>query len=369
MILYVVRYHPALSETFVRDELRALHEAGVRVELAAFDARDSMGVEALPMRVHAQPHRWGWLRALPALAREWLRAPGRVPARVLWLATLLRQAEHVHVHFAGEAAEWAHAACARVGRRYSVTVHAVDLFKPRPALPRVLADASAVVAFTRYNSDLMLERYGIQAVRLRFGLDLDRLATACPEASRRIVSVGRNVPKKGLDLVLALAERLGAEAEVVVVSDLPASPHARVLGLRPHPEVLALYATAGCFVLPCRRAPDGDMDGLPVALVEAMAAGLPVITTATSGIPELVDESVGWLVPPDDLGALEAAVREALADPEARRQRGAAARNRVWAQGFERGRLAAAMINVFREGAAAVSPPPASGHAAPPVSG
>ena len=78
---------------------------------------------------------------------------------------------------------------------------------------------------------------------------------------------------------------------------------------------------------------------------------------------------MGWLVPPDDLGALEAAVREALADPEARRQRGAAARNRVWAQGFERGRLAAAMINVFREGAAAVSPPPASRHAAPPVSG
>lgn len=111
------------------------------------------------------------------------------------------------------------------------------------------------------------------------------------------------------------------------------------------------------------------MDGLPVALVEAMAAGLPVITTATSGIPELVDESVGWLVPADDLDALEAAVREALADPEARRQRGAAARNRVWAQGFERGRLAAAMINVFRGGAVTASPPPDSGHAAPPLSG
>ncbi len=358
MTLYVVRYHPALSETFVRDELRALHEAGAALELAAFGARDTAGMEPVPFPVHLQPHRWGWLRALPALAVEWLRRPGRVPVRVLWLATLLRRAEHVHVHFAGEAAEWARAACARVGRRYTLTVHAVDLYKPRASLPDVLAAAAAVVAFTDYNRELLRTRYGVEAVRLRYGLELDRRATACPEASRRILAVGRNVPKKGLDLVVALAERLAGEAEVVIVSDLPATPHARVLGLRPHADVLALYATAACFVLPCRRAPDGDMDGLPVALVEAMAAGLPVVTTPISGIPELVDEQVGWLVPPDDLDALEAAVREALAQPFERRQRGDAGRARVVAQGFDRRRLAAAMLALFRAASAASTSSP-----------
>jgi glycosyltransferase involved in cell wall biosynthesis len=347
--LYVVRYHPALSETFVRDELSALHEAGEPVALAAFDPRDGFVGETLRFPVYAQPHRWGWLGALPALLREWLRAPAFVSLRVLWLATLVRGATHVHVHFAGEAAEWTRAACARVGRRYSVTAHAVDLYKPRPALGDVLRDAVAVVVFTEYNRALVAERFGLVARRFRFGLALDRIATAAPDASRRLLSVGRNVPKKGLDLVLGLADRLGDEAEVVVVSDLPPRGPARVLGLLAHPEVLALHATAGLFVLPCRQAPDGDMDGLPVALVEAMAAGVPVVTTPVSGVPELVDEEVGWLVPPDDLDALERAVRAALTDPAERARRGAAARARVQAQGFDRARLAAALRSLFGE--------------------
>ena len=348
MTLYVVRYHPALSETFVRDELCALHEAGEAVALAAFDPRDAAGVEPLPMAVHAQPHRWGWLAALPSLVREWLRGPSLVPLRVLWLTTIVRKVDHVHVHFAGEAAEWARAACLRAGRPYTVTVHAVDLYKPRPALPEVLRGAAAVVAFTQYNCELLSRTYGVHALRLRFGLDLDRVAPAAPELSRRVLCVARNVPKKGLDLVVELARRLGDAAEVVIVSDLPPSPPAQVLGLLPHAEVLALHSTAALFVIPCRQAPDGDMDGLPVALVEAMARGVPVVTTAVSGIPELVDEEVGWLVPPDDIGALEAAVREALADPELRRARGAAARARVRALGFERTRLAVQLAELFR---------------------
>ena len=89
------------------------------------------------------------------------------------------------------------------------------------------------------------------------------------------------------------------------------------------------------------------MDGLPVALVEAMAAGLPVVTTAVSGIPELVDDEVGWLVPPDDLGALEAGVRMVLADPEGRARRGAAARARVAERGYGRARLVAEMREVL----------------------
>ena len=72
-------------------------------------------------------------------------------------------------------------------------------------------------------------------------------------------------------------------------------------------------AGAQVFALPCTVAPDGDRDGIPVSLIEAMAAGLPVITSPVAGIGELVDEEVGWLVPPGDERALRGALRDANA--------------------------------------------------------
>lgn len=350
MILYVVRYHPALSETFVRDEVRGLFADGVPIEMAAFDVRDSVAVEPIGAPVHPQPHRWGWLRALPALAWEWLRRPAVLPVRVLWLTTLVRKSRRVHVHFAGEAAEWARLACQRAGVPYSVTVHAVDLYKPRQALRAVLAGATAVVAMTAFNVDALRTEYGITARLVRFGLRLEGERTADSAHSRRIVAVGRNVPKKGLDQVVELARRLGDRADVVIVSDMLPSPPADVRGLLPHAEVLDLLAAAALFVLPCRRAPDGDMDGLPVVLVEAMAAGVPVVTTSVSGIPELVDDTVGWLVPADDGEAFFAAVEAALADPEERARRGTAGRARVRERGYVIGRLVAEMREILGAG-------------------
>lgn len=349
MILYVVRYHPALSETFVRDEVRALRAAGVPVELAAFDTRDDIFVEPTGAPLHAQPHRAGWFAAAPTLLLEWLRRPAWVSRRVLWLAAILRRARRAHVHFAGEAAEWVRLAATRAGVPYSVTVHAVDLYKPRPALGRVLTDATAVVAMTTYNQALVHDRYGVTARLVRFGLDLDGFAQADPAAPGPVLCVGRAVPKKGLDLVAEVARRLGDRVHIDVISDLAPSPPLRVLGLLPHAEVRRRLAGACCFVLPCRVAPDGDMDGLPVALVEAMASGLPVITTAVSGIPELVDEAVGWVVPTDDVDALEAALRAALADPAERARRGAAGRARVVARGYGRPALVAAMRAVLED--------------------
>ncbi|MSQ01059.1 MAG: glycosyltransferase [Myxococcales bacterium] len=347
MILYVARYHPALTETFVRDEVRALHRAGVPVELAAFDPRDTVPVEPIGAPVHMQPHRWGWVWALPRLIIEWARRPARVSPRVLWLASIIRRSRRVHVHFAGEAAEWTRMACQRAGTAYSVTVHAVDLYKPRPALASVLRDAVVVVAMTEWNQRLLAERWGVTARLVRFGLDLEGTALAEPTTNSTIVSVGRNVPKKGLDLVVGLAHALGPDAQVQIISDLDPSPPAQVLPLCDHAEVRRVIASAGLFVLPCRRAPDGDMDGLPVVLVEAMAAGVPVVTTSISGIPELVDAEVGWVVPPDDPQALLAAVREALANPQERGRRGAVGRRRVAERGYSIARLVAEMREIL----------------------
>ncbi len=343
MILYVLRYFPTLTETFVHDEIRGLRDTGLPVELAAFDPRGDPGARPIGVPFHPQPHRWGWLRALPALFREWLRLPGRVPIRVLWLATVVRGARRVHVHFAGEAAEWVRLACARAGVPFSVTVHAVDLFKPRSGLRDVLAGAAAVVTISEYNRKAILENYGIAAEIVRYGVRVEALGPPTPVTPPVVLAIGRWVPKKGLDTLAAVAPRLARSAIVRLVSDAPDLPGVEVLGLRPHSEIPQLLRDATVFVLPCRHAPDGDLDGLPVAIIEAMASGLPVITTPVSGIPELVDDAVGWIVPSDDEEALLAAIQAALDNPEEASRRGRAGRARVVARGYTHDVAVAAM--------------------------
>jgi hypothetical protein len=97
--------------------------------------------------------------------------------------------------------------------------------------------------------------------------------------------------------------------------------------------IRAAMARATAFVLPCVVAPDGDQDGIPLVILEAMAAGLPVVTTPVSGIPELVDDEVGWLVPPGDVDALRSVLLEILENPEEALQRGRRGRERLRAMG------------------------------------
>jgi glycosyltransferase involved in cell wall biosynthesis len=318
----------------------------VPVELVAMDPRGDPHAAAPPAPVRRRPHRWGWLRALPAMIAEWFRDP-TTDRRVLWLATQIRGAKRVHVHFAGEAAEQVRAACLRVGVPYSLTVHAVDLFKPRPGLADVLRDAVAVVTISEHNVRWLSDTYGVPSTIVRYGIDPVGFARAAPADPPVVLSVGRWVPKKGLDTLAEAARRLDRRAVVRVVSDAPALDGVEVTGLLPREGVKAELARATVFALPCRRAPDGDLDGIPVAMIEAMAAGLPVVTTPVSGIPELVDEEVGWLVPPDDPDALLAALRAALDDPAEARRRGEAGAARVRARGYTAETARAAMRAVL----------------------
>jgi colanic acid/amylovoran biosynthesis glycosyltransferase len=132
-------------------------------------------------------------------------------------------------------------------------------------------------------------------------------------------------------------EALDRPVELLLVSDAPASLasyRVRVMGLQSPISLRGVMARAGLVALPARRAADGDLDGVPVVLMEALSAGVPVLTTPVSGIPELVDRSVGWLVPSEDPEALLRALREALLDPEERARRGARGPARLEERGF-----------------------------------
>jgi glycosyltransferase involved in cell wall biosynthesis len=122
----------------------------------------------------------------------------------------------------------------------------------------------------------------------------------------------------------------------------------RLVGTMSQAALLDAYTRASVFCLPCRVLADGDRDGIPNVLVEAMAAGVPVVTTGISGIPELIEDGVnGLLVPPDDPGALADAVLRVHEDTALRDRLAAAARATV-RERFDGEVLAAQMAGLFR---------------------
>lgn len=329
---YVLRYFPARSETFVAREIRALTARGLQVEVASLGTRgDVEGAEAIDGPVWMAPRglaRWGHLAGLRR-ADLGQRHHQRLKdlARIPWLRALARRRrwDRVHVHFAGEALE---VACAAdLGLPLSVTVHASDLFRPRPSLTDLLHRVQ-VVTVCEHHRRWLARHHAVHAHVVRCGVELPPLVgqASAPQRPLSVVCVARPVPKKNLD---ALVRCLPPDATLRLVADVPhlAGPRVQV-GALPSHQVLHAVRRADVFALPCRVAPDGDRDGVPVALMEAMAVGLPVISTDVSGIGELVDDSVGWLIPPQDDAALRLAL-EAARDPEVRRQRGEAAQERI----------------------------------------
>ncbi len=344
---YLLRYFPTVSETFVYDEIASVAR---RVQPPAVWALDPgpeaplhPGLDALLTRCRYVPRahhpavvgRTMLGRDRPALRRRW-RSWGCRPKdlrRAIYLATLCREAgvDHLHVHFAAEAAEAAWAASQVASVSYSVTVHARDLFCARASLLEVLSGARAVVTISEHNRR-HLRALGVDPRRLhvvRQGIPLPR--ARAPRRRRdggalHVLFVGRMVDKKGGDVLLGAVAELsgrGRRVRATMVGDGPRDESWRALARRegidqrvrwtgalPRDEVAALMRDwAHVVVLPCRVAADGDRDGIPVALMEGMAHALPVISTPVSGVPELIEDGrTGLLVRPDDRRALAEAL-------------------------------------------------------------
>jgi glycosyltransferase involved in cell wall biosynthesis len=250
---------------------------------------------------------------------------------------------HVHAHMAHVPATVALYIARTLRARFSFTGHAADLFVDRAALAFKLRNASFVACISNWHRSFYVDVADIEPARL----PVVRCSVAPPGAIRdgtnEIVTVARLVPKKGIDLLLrafaiadlpdwrlrilgdgserpaleALAQKLGVAERVVFE------------GARSHAECLAAISVSGLFALPCRTAANGDKDGIPVVLMEAMAAGRAVIAGDLPSIRELVREGEGMLVPPDDPEALAAAMRLLVERPEQRAALGAAGRRHI----------------------------------------
>ena len=258
-------------------------------------------------------------------------------ARYRWFQNALPPTDRIHIHFAGEAAEWAHALFIDHQIPYTVTVHAVDLFKPRPSLFEVLTHAETTFTVADHHV-VYLKNLGIPSTRLRCGPDLSKWTPShIHKGPFAALFVGRNTPKKGLDvLIKAWRNAKLQNSHLTVIANVPpvSDPDISIIGPRSHSQVQQAIRDTQLLVLPSRKAADGDMDGVPLVLMEALASGRPVLTSNISGIPELVDDKVGWLVEPNDTAALVQRLQEIAQRPEQIQERGQAGPTRLKDRGF-----------------------------------
>ncbi len=306
----LVKRFPKLSETFILSELLALEALGWPVTIFTL---------APPSDDLVHPD-------VAKIKAEVVQLDERNCARHLADLMITRGLAHLHAHFAGEPASIARIAARRCGIGYSISAHAKDIYLTDPALLRQnLGDARFVVTCTSHNAQhLRKVAPGVPVAKLYHGIDCAKLHPG-EEAGRidppLILSVGRLRSKKGLDVLIDACARLrksdvafrceiigyGPEEAALraQIELLGLQQHVRLTGKLGHDEVLERMRAARIFALPCRIDADGDRDGIPNVILEAMAMGLPVVSTPVSGVPEIIEHGrTGWLVPPDDAAAL-----------------------------------------------------------------
>lgn len=355
---YVLKMYPRYSETFIVNEILALEAAGVAVEIFSLRApvdthfQDAIALVRAPVTYLGtdrpkSDELWTALsRAGAQIPQMWheLRVAESEEARDVYQAALLateirtRGLQHLHAHFATVATTVARLAARFAGLSYTFTAHAKDIFHEdtrRDDLERKLTDAAATVTVSDYNVAYLRGEYGSVAAgveRIYNGIDLARFSYERPiERPRRVVAVGRLVEKKGFSDLLEACARVAVRArpfECRIIGAGLLEPDLRAqaarlgldrivsfLGPRPQSEIAREIHDAAVCAAPCVLGTDGNRDGLPTVLLEAMALGTPCISTPVTGIPEVIhDGTTGLLVPEHDPVALAGAIDRLLDD-------------------------------------------------------
>ena len=270
------------------------------------------------------------------------------------------QIQHLHAHFCHGSTTIAMFASRMSGIPFSFTAHAKDIYlkelNPGNLLQKKMRRAEFLVTCTGANEEHLqrLAPKGTKIHKIYHGLDTNLFANSTqdsPKISNEnipiVLSVGRLVEKKGFDYLIkacaVLKERgrrfkcqiVGGgdsytETLVRLIKDLGLEDTVNLHGAVTQEELRKIYQQATLFALPCLVVDNGDRDGIPNVLVEAMAMRVPVVSTDISGIPELIDNDVnGLLVPEKNALAMADAIERLLINPELRQQLGDAGRDRV----------------------------------------
>ncbi len=382
-LTYVIGTYPVSTTTFIDREIRSLRRMGVRVNLISLrrprrelsQEQRSLGSGVhyvLPVGVGSllRSH-LGFLltrpRAYASSLLHLLTRPhpsGRARLRTLLhfglgvhVARIVRDrypTDHLHAHFVDRAALVTLVAGRLLQLPYSATAHANDIYVDPVLLPEKLGWAKFVATCSGYNAShlraVSSDGNGANGhVRCIYhGIATGEYRPGPPPARPRplLLAVGQLKEKKGFAYLLEACRMLedeGLDFDCHIVGEGPLRPsleagidelslgsRVRLLGALPHDAVTREYREAAIFVLPCVTATDGDRDGIPNVILEAMAMRLPVVSTRHSGIPEAVEDGrTGLLVPPADATALAAALGRLLEDEALRERFGRGGRRRV----------------------------------------
>lgn len=363
-VLYFVSLFPCWSETFIVREMHELIRMGVDVRIVSLKHPQEKLVQddarALDDRVTYPASGW---RGLCDGAREIARHPlqslrelGRIVSglsrhpramvktivvwwRVLALMPRIREAApaHLHAHWATYPSTAAFIAHQRLGIPYSFTAHAHDIFLEHHLLADKIRSARCGVTISRFNCAYLSRRLGMDVFQrfrvVHCGVPAEEIPYR--EGGRRaglVVSVGRLDEIKGFPYLIdacKILDRRGLAFQCVLIGEgrlrrqleqqiAQAGLEDKVLlpGAMAQEQVRRHLYEASVFVLPSVVTSEGDRDGIPVALMEAMACGAPVVSTFVSGIPELIEPGIeGLLVEPRDAEALADAMEKLLTQP------------------------------------------------------
>lgn len=365
---YVLKRFPRFSETFILNELLALQALGAELQVFSLltppeeprhgrltDLRAPVTYLAKPAGLSAAQVAEGD-RDLFAGNDE--KAVASLNAKAAEVARLAKMAgiTHLHAHFGSDPATVALLAARALEGTFSFTAHARDIYHTY-VTPQIdaakrrakLREAAFVVTVSDYNAAhlraLCPEAAG-RIHRLYNGIDLALFSPHRAVVPGRILAVGRLVEKKGFAVLVdacAILRSRGIDFDCRIIGDGPlqatltAQIAALGLGRRvmlagpmPQERLAQELGAAAVAALPCVVTADGDRDGLPTVLLEAMGKAVPVITTTVTGGPEIVEHGeTGLLCPPDDAAALADALAALLADPLRARAMGVAGRLRA----------------------------------------
>ena len=374
-VAYLLKTFPRLSETFILNEILGLEKLGMQIDIFSLRKPASEPIHADVGKVNGSvtyipslnwkfwPGALGLLvishlvlfftetRRYLAAAEFYFRKKGASRLedflQAAHLARALRRskATHLHAHFANAPTMVAEVVHRLTGIPFSFTAHAKDIYLTPPTeLARRIESAVCVLTCTgnnqRYLAGLVPKEANVHLVY--HGVDVERFRTARWPASTGagtaplILSVGRFCEKKGLQYLIRACRNLVDHGHLFrcqivgygelqgelerMIADLDLQRHVSLPGRMTQDQLAALYQQASMFVLPCLVTDQGDRDGIPNVLIEAMASGVPVISTDVSGISELVQHSQnGLLVEQRNAAALAEAAELLLLQSNFRR--------------------------------------------------
>ena len=372
-IAYLLKRYPRFSETFVVSEILAHEAAGTTVDIIALRpvaeahfqgalAAVRSPVTYIPERPGKPAHLWGllddlrqnWPSAWRALEHAEIFNPDDL-FQALWVARLVRERgiEHIHAHFATVATTVARLVALMTGVTYGFTAHAKDIYHDYPEdqqLGLKLRYAAYVVTVSDYNVRYLRDSFGADAAavtRIYNGLELAGMPFRSPaEREPLILGVGRLIEKKGFDVLIDACRRLADQGQAfrcriigggerqqdlaTQIGRLGLDERVTLSGPLPRDRVQEAMQEAAVLAAPCVVGADGNRDGMPTVLLEAMALGTPCIATPVTGIPELIEDGrTGLLVEERDAASLAAKLDRLLTDGAARHALAVAARRRI----------------------------------------